>query len=213
MRPWCGLRLNDVGVGADATHGRQRTLSASNNDRHLYASQAICETMQDKDSRATKGSREADSKLSRNEAAVTDALRLRYWALGVLTGQEYRDPPEVSDVGSSLFFEAERCGVPLLRELTDKGHAGSLPVRIHERLSERAANESRRIQCVRDQLVEIGEIAHDRGFKVVVLKGATAVSSGGAVDLVDIDLLVDEAFARDFTAELDRRAPRAMLRS
>ena len=51
---------------------------------------------------------------------------------------------------------------------------------------------------------------HERGYRVAVLKGGAVASTLAAVDLVDIDLLVEAAHARDFAAELDRRGYRPM---
>ena len=148
--------------------------------------------------------------LASHQSAVADALRLRRWGLALLTGEENRPPPKASDNGYRLFLEAERCGVRLLHVLTEKGLAGSLPTYFQEKLSGRVVTEQRRIQSARDQLVEVGEIVRERGYRVAVLKGGTVASTLAAVDLVDIDLLVEAAHARDFTAELDRRGYRPM---
>ena len=139
---------------------------------------------------------------------VADALLLRRWALKFLAGREATPPAGCSETGYNLFLEAERCAVPLLR------HVGSLsstafPEDVSIRLTRRAGVEQERIESARDQLATIREIAREHGGRVALLKGTAAATGGDtAVDLVDIDLLVEPDQARAFAAALDRRGYR-----
>ena len=136
--------------------------------------------------------------------AVTDAVRLRQWALQCLTG-EVCPPPDVCPGGHRIFFEAERCAIALQRRFDEEGLELSFSRHVRQQFADRRAAETGRIQSARRQLRTIGEIARKEGCRVAVLKGAVPVfSDARAVDLVDIDLLATPTDGNAFAAALDR---------
>ena len=136
--------------------------------------------------------------------AVTEAARLRQWALQCLTG-EVCPPPDACPAGHRIFFEAERCAIALQRRFDEEGLELSFSRHVRQQFADRRAAETGRIQSARRQLRTIGEIARKEGCRVAVLKGAVPVFSDvRAVDLVDIDLLVTPTDANAFAAALDR---------
>jgi hypothetical protein len=59
-----------------------------------------------------------------------------------------------------------------------------------------------RVLVVRAHLKRVARLAAARGFHVVVLKGGVLVSGGGALDVADLDVLVDQSEADAFATAL-----------
>src|SRR5215472_16643264 len=113
---------------------------------------------------------------------VVDALRLRAWAIRVLS-EGWTTPPEVPTQAWRLFLRAERCAVALSTRAE-----GDAPPILHAA----ATVELQRILSARAQIEDLGRSAAATGLRVVVLKGGLlALSSGHAVDLDDVDVLAE----------------------
>ena len=136
---------------------------------------------------------------------VAGVLRLRSWALAVLTGNDAGEPPRAHARSHRYFWESERCATPLWEKLSGLGAVGDLPDELRQNLLRRVAQEGERIKSVRDQLDTVGEIARSNTWKVAVLKGAVPLAiSDASLDLVDLDLLVEPVTASDLASALDR---------
>jgi hypothetical protein len=108
-----------------------------------------------------------------------------------------------------LFLEAERSAVRLMRKIAERNLSDTLSPEFRVRLQERAVVESQRIESARRQLAVAADVAAELGCKVVALKaGVAAIDPGHAVDLVDVDVLVEPRHARGFVAALDSRGYR-----
>lgn len=85
----------------------------------------------------------------------------------------------------------------------------ALPDDARNRFYERRGREAERIQSAQRQLATIGTIAHRGHWKVVILKGGVeVVDKRRAVDLLDLDLLLQPEETRAFAAALDQAAYR-----
>lgn len=141
---------------------------------------------------------------------VMGALGLRRWAIAVLAGRTAPEPGPLSQKSWDLFLEAERCAVPLMRRIADHNLDETLSHEFKVRLEQRARAELLRIGSARRQLAVAAEVADELGCRVVALKGGVgAINLDQAVDLVDVDVLVEPQHARDFVMALDRRGFRA----
>lgn len=129
---------------------------------------------------------------SRN--APREALALRGWALRVLAGEEAGAPPAADAEGWRLFLRAERCAAPL-RARVGAGHP---------RVEEGFELEVQRVLSARAMLRHLDRALATLGTRGIALKGAAPLLlEGEAVDLLDLDLLVDEATVRPLAAALE----------
>ena len=127
---------------------------------------------------------------------VADALRLRAWAVQVLSAG-WRSPPEF-DLGAwKLFLRAERCAIALSTRTE-----GDAPPLLHAA----ATVELQRILSARAQIEELGRQVAAIGKRVVVLKGGLmALGSSAGIDLVDVDILTEPASAEEIAGLLNTR--------
>ena len=140
---------------------------------------------------------------------VVGVLRLRSWALAVLTEID-AEPPQAHARSHRYFWESERCATPLWEKLSGLGSIDDLPDELRQNLLHRVAQEGERIRSVRDQLDTVGQIARSNIWKVAVLKGAVPLAiSNAPLDLADLDLLVEPDTAPDLASALDRIGYRA----
>ncbi|HYK11875.1 MAG TPA: nucleotidyltransferase family protein [Gemmatimonadales bacterium] len=125
---------------------------------------------------------------------VVDALRLRTWAIQVLsTG--WTPPPDVDSKAWKLFLRAERCAVAL--STRTEGHAPPL-------LHAAATIELQRVLSARGQIEQLGRSVSEIGERVVVLKGGVmAMGATVALDLVDVDVLAQPDAAPKIAGVLD----------
>ncbi|HEX6940947.1 MAG TPA: nucleotidyltransferase family protein [Longimicrobiales bacterium] len=142
------------------------------------------------------------------DALAGEALRLRGWALQVLTAAENRPipaPPPASTRGWELFLRAERCALPLSRSLRGREGQDALPADAARVLGALALDETRRVLAARAQLRQLSRWAAERGETAVVLKGAVAaVDDRHAVDLSDIDVWMAPGAEDDLLEHLAR---------
>jgi Uncharacterised nucleotidyltransferase len=126
---------------------------------------------------------------------VVEALRLRTWALQVLsTG--WQTPPDVPIDAWKLFLKAERCAVALSTRAE-----GDAPPILHAV----ATIELQRILSARAQIEHLGRLSAQAGERIIVLKGGLmALSATVAVDVVDVDVLAEPCAAPRIAALLDR---------
>ena len=140
---------------------------------------------------------------------VAGTLRLRRWALEVLTWSAGRTVPSWNDTSLELFLESERCAIQLKSRLVETGLRASAPHEVRNRIAQRSSEETARVRSAREHLAVVGEIASEHGWHVAALKGSVvAVAEDHAIDLVDVDLLADPEEARQLAAELDRKGYR-----
>lgn len=126
---------------------------------------------------------------------VVDALRLRTWAIRVLSAG-WIAPPEVPTAAWKLFLKAERCAVALSTRAE-----GDAPPLLHAM----ATIELQRILSARAQVEQVGRLAAEAGQRIIVLKGGLmALGAAVAVDLVDVDVLAEPRAAPRIAALLDR---------
>jgi hypothetical protein len=120
---------------------------------------------------------------------VREALRLRAWALGRLSGAaDSGPPPPASQPAWELFLATEGCAAPLLERIPT-GEAVPPPLRAAALL------ETQRTLGARRELRMLDTIAAERGWRAVVLKGGAPVAEGRVLDVADVDLLVARADA------------------
>lgn len=125
---------------------------------------------------------------------VVDALRLRTWAIQVLSAG-WTEPPEVPMAAWKLFLKAERCAVALSTRAE-----GDAPPLLHAV----ATIELQRILSARAQLEELGRRVHALGERIIVLKGGLmTLASASGVDLMDIDILAEPDSAPRIAGLLD----------
>ncbi len=142
---------------------------------------------------------------------VVNVLELRRWALSVLGGRRSVPFPGWNDISLRLFLESERCATHLARCLDRAEGRVSVPGEVRDRIAQRSNEENGRICSAREHLATMAEIASEHGWRVVVLKGAVAATADDqAVDLVDVDLLVEPQRARRLAAELERHGYKAV---
>lgn len=143
-------------------------------------------------------------------STVKGAVALRRWAVSILAGRWAAEPGPLSRRSWGLFLEAERCAVPLMRGISQHDLRERLSPEFRVQIEERANVELERIESARRQLAVAADVAAQLGCKVVALKGSVAaMDPEHAVDLVDVDVLVELRYAREYVAELDRRGYRA----
>ncbi len=81
---------------------------------------------------------------------VAGVLRLRSWALAVLTGNDAGEPPRAHARAHRYFWESERCATPLWEKLDVLDAVDDLPDELQQNLLRRVAQEGERIRSVRD---------------------------------------------------------------
>ena len=125
---------------------------------------------------------------------VIEALRLRRWALTVLTGAS-SPPPTASAEGWHLFLDREACARHLRA-----GTGGSPPAP----LVDAALRETQVTLLLRAELEEVVRIGEEIGVAPVVLKGGTTLHAGeAALWAKDLDLLLPRPEAHRLAAALD----------
>lgn len=133
-----------------------------------------------------------------------EALALRAWALGTLAGAAVVPPPPPPATARSwmVFLHTERCAHPLLQALNRAGI--ELPADAAGVLRTYADAELKRIMSVAAQLRALQAVARDTGWSVVVMKGGVlAPDAARAVDVLDLDVLLEPGQARALAARLD----------
>ena len=127
---------------------------------------------------------------------VTEALRLRRWALDALTAHP-SPPPSASAQGWQLFLGREACA----RRLSGRtGGATPAP------LADAALRETQAILLLRTELEEVVRIAGEIGVAPIILKGGTTFHSDeGELWAKDVDLLLPGPEARRLADALDAR--------
>ena len=140
----------------------------------------------------------------RPHESVAAILRLRRWALDVLSGAKSSPPPSSIDSRTwQTFLAPERCASALTPHL-DK-HT-SLPPALLELIFATAAAESRSTLLAQAQARVLMEIASRLGSPMVILKGGVRAISGlsPALPLADIDVLVERDQVEHVVTELVR---------
>lgn len=133
---------------------------------------------------------------------AAQALELRGWALGVLTGRSAAAPPPAERTAWEIFLKVERCAHPLRTLLA----AAEVEVDAlgHGELARCGVNEAMHVLAFRDEAARLARLLAERGWEGVVLKGGTSILGGGTeVDVRDMDLLVSREHALPFAAALD----------
>jgi hypothetical protein len=123
-----------------------------------------------------------------------DALRLRRWALRQLARPS--GSPVASDEAWHLFLESEQCAAAL--------NTGSSSVPGGSLLAKYAISDVQRSLSARAQIAAIGAITREKGWPVVLLKGAVAAAEQRSLYLLDVDVLVRAEHAALLAAELIR---------
>jgi hypothetical protein len=125
---------------------------------------------------------------------VADALKLRAWAIRVLSAG-WSTPPDVDTDAWRLFLRTERCAVSLSTRTE-----GDAPPLLHAL----ATIELQRILSARAQIEQLGRFAAEAGARIVVLKGGVmALGAIESLDLVDVDVLAEPQAAPRIAALLD----------
>lgn len=143
--------------------------------------------------------------ISHRARIIVDALRLRRWAIHVFAGR-LSEPPQCRSDAWRLFAVTERCTARLLQELEVRGQAETLPPTARRALEGPEVVETQRALAARAQASEVASIAARHGWRVIVLKGGAAAAAGrAAIDLHDLDLLVEPSQARELANALEVR--------
>jgi hypothetical protein len=130
-------------------------------------------------------------------SACREAMALREWALHVLAGGATiagaeavaSRPPAVQDQAWRLFLARE-------------GSTAILP-HVPGHLGAGAVEAARRSLAAKAQLRRIGNVLDSTGIVAVALKGGVAAAEGQALDLADLDLLVEPERALEVAALLE----------
>lgn len=137
-----------------------------------------------------------------------EALVLRSWALHLLGTRS--GPPESLWQAAArcglpswhLFLRLESCALALQSRLDASGSWPRLPAEIAALIRNHALGELRRVLSARAQIKGVAQLAADRGWQAMVLKGGVAVAAGELIDLGDVDVLVAADRVHDFAAAL-----------
>jgi hypothetical protein len=137
--------------------------------------------------------------MPRTPEPVLGSLRLRQWALGVLSSAEPPPaPPPASPAAWALFLRVEQCALPLAARYSEDAPIPS-PL-----LRDRARSDSRRVLAARMQLRRLGALARDRGLRLAALKGGAALLCGGPeLPMMDVDVMASPEGARSLADALD----------
>ena len=100
-------------------------------------------------------------------SALSGALTLRRWGLGVLAGRSAVEFPATSVRSVGLFLEAERCAHRLDSQLARLKMFGGLPGRFTDFFAERVRAEAARIDAARAHLSTLSDLALRLGFTIV----------------------------------------------
>jgi hypothetical protein len=145
------------------------------------------------------------------EALDVRALVLDLLGTGSVDGEgRWQGAKAASLPAWELFLRSERCAAPAAAALERAGRVQELAPEVQVLLAHRRRVESVRALRARAQLAELGAVAHERGWRVLVLKGGVPLirESSGALDLADLDILVAESQVPAVAAWLDERAAR-----
>lgn len=125
------------------------------------------------------------------------AVVIRRWALCLLGSDAGPSPAlHAAALGCApaawdLFLRVERCSIALQRHLDAGGGWAGLPEPVARLIRGHAAHELMRSLSAKAQLKQIGRVAAERGWMVLVLKGGAAVADGEFIHLGDLDILVE----------------------
>jgi len=137
--------------------------------------------------------------------AAAQALRLRAWALGVLTGAPAAAPPHAGADAWELFLAVERCAHPLRRALSSAGVMEALADPARAALERHGIPEAMKSLALRLEAAAVAGMLAERGWTGIVLKGGAAVLDGACeVGMFDLDLLVRPEHARPLVEAMDR---------
>lgn len=132
------------------------------------------------------------------------ALRLREWALGVLTGAPACPPPPADAKTWDIFLRVERCAHPLRRVLASAGVLDQLRGTACQALEERGVAEAVKVLALRHEAAHVARLLAEHGWEGIVLKGGAAVLAEECeVDVTDLDVLLRPEQSRAVAAELD----------
>jgi hypothetical protein len=124
-----------------------------------------------------------------------EALLLRRWAIRQLA-RSPGSPVTATDEAWRLFLETEQCAAAL-NTSSSSAQGGSV-------LAKYAISDIQRALSARAQVAAIGAIAREKGWPVVLLKGAAAAAEQRSIYLMDVDVLVRAEHAAPLAAELIR---------
>jgi hypothetical protein len=123
---------------------------------------------------------------------AADAVRLRGWALGVLSGAEAAAPPRVSARAWEVFLLADACGLILSRRLSPAARL-LLDDTAARTLQAATLRDQQRFLTAQSQARQLAAWALRSGRTLVVLKGGLAAVTGEPqLGLLDLDVLVPE---------------------
>jgi len=136
--------------------------------------------------------------------SAAGALRLREWALGVLTGAPPSLPPQAGPEAWDTFLRVERCAYPLRRVLAAAGLLEQLRGAAHEALERRGVGEAVKVLALRHEAAHVARLLGEHGWEGIVLKGGAAVLANSCeVDVTDLDVLVRPEQSRAVAARFD----------
>lgn len=126
----------------------------------------------------------------------------------VRDGEQWQRAAVAPPAAWDLFLRAERCGARAAEALDRTGRIGELSQEVRALLGQRRRFETVRALRGRAQLAELGSVAVERGWRVLVLKGGVPLmrESPRVLDLADLDVVVSEAHVPDVEAWLDARS-------
>ncbi len=145
---------------------------------------------------------------------AVEALDVRALILDLVGGAEavcaerWRRAGAASPAAWEVFLRAERCAAPAAEALERVGRGGELSREVQGLLAQRRQIEIVRALRGRAQLGELGTVALERGWTVLVLKGGVALMREPArtFDLADLDIVVPPAQLPELEAWLDERS-------
>lgn len=133
---------------------------------------------------------------------LDEAVALRSWALRTLAAPPAAPPPPCTPGSWAVFLHAERCAHPLSLRLARAGielAPGAAAV-----LRTFAEAELKRVLSVMAQFHPLQAVARETGWAIVVMKGGVlAPHPVRAVDVLDLDVLLEHRQARALAARLD----------
>lgn len=135
---------------------------------------------------------------------AAQALRLRAWALSVLSGGPATPPPAARPEAWRLFLQAERCAHPLRQALSAARVLDGVDEVARGALERKGVAEAMNALAARQEAASVSKVLAAGGWTGIVLKGGAAVLAGACeVDLVDLDVLVRPEHAQPFADRLD----------
>ncbi len=133
--------------------------------------------------------------VSKNMIA-TQALQARAAVLSLLSSStdeariSWRNLAPSSPQVWDFVLRAERCALAVRAKLGEYNLAQDTAPDVVTLIGARATLELQRALSARAQLHRIAEIAGEYDWKVIVMKGGAMLTSGGQIDLHDIDVLI-----------------------